>query len=667
MNSEFIINKNINDQGLTIEKISFLNNGRCGVIFNDNSFSFLSNFIHYRKTKSNKIIIYLGIKKLLTIDSKKNVSINNMTSNIELSFFKSLFKYGKNTKLYNFFSTGDRKFIDNNLLKKLFEKNFSKKYVDLLFLNSFSWKKQVTNSDLHTHLQEILNSYEYIDFIVYVLKKYNISEEIIKKYKSIDVNSIRLEPDKVGMRFEDLERALYNRNNIFTEIKNIIGLKDFKELYSLLYRYIIDNKFKKEGIEYSEISFSTPSTLEYISDNIDFSNHHFLLSINRNSKSIFPHIEKDGKKKVNSIVKTLENCLDKGLVIGFDIMGKESTINKDSFDELFSILVPIIMNHPSSVVRCHAGESNDDDNILNTLRQIKNARENYIQFISSQTGKEIDEIRKVFDSEPRVRIGHGIHFDKSHFDEMCSLMKELNVVVEINITSNLKLGYRNNVSEINKIVNLYKENGIPFVLSTDGGGMYSTSINQEENLLFSLDQSDDYPPYLKDSEEKSKFKFKKGIGNELKDIGDKYISARVKELLGRDYVPSSYKEALAIEEKFYGTSDVSVQVLNEISRLLKFLLEQDIDETYERVVDEINDIKMINKYNPKEAKVKLYFLEKETDIIEGFNTLKYFDYIYENSFNDELNFMNEFNDQYIDEELFKNYIDNVKGKEYRGR
>ena len=86
---------------------------------------------------------------------------------------------------------------------------------------------------------------------------------------------------------------------------------------------------------------------------------------------------------------------------------------------------------------------------------------------------------------PRIRIGHGVNIQYN--PELVRLIHKYDVVVEINASSNYALG---NIDSIDDIpLDFYKKNGIKYVISTDGGGVYSTSILQEENLLGDADDS----------------------------------------------------------------------------------------------------------------------------------------------------------------------------------
>ena len=122
------------------------------------------------------------------------------------------------------------------------------------------------------------------------------------------------------------------------------------KMYSVLLAASL-NKLKNEGIEYSEISFSTFSTLKYLSDeykNREHPNFRLLMSIDRN-------------KDVSSFKEAsseLFELLKDNVVAGVDIVGLESKFNDETsktFEESLEWIVPVLHMYPNSVLRFQDG------------------------------------------------------------------------------------------------------------------------------------------------------------------------------------------------------------------------------------------------------------------------------------------------------------------------
>jgi adenosine deaminase len=75
------------------------------------------------------------------------------------------------------------------------------------------------------------------------------------------------------------------------------------------------------------------------------------------------------------------------------------------------------------------------------------------------------------------RIGHGVDIVFEHDSaSFLNLMKENDIAIEINLTSNeFILGVKGDSHPFN----LYKESGVPIVISTDDPGILRTSITEE--------------------------------------------------------------------------------------------------------------------------------------------------------------------------------------------
>ena len=160
-------------------------------------------------------------------------------------------------------------------------------------------------------------------------------------------------------------------------------------------------------------------------------------------------------------------CLDP-YVAGCDIVGEEiSDIRELSF--VIKEIVKIAQKDPDFVIRIHAGENNSlKDNVANSVACVKNALE------EGQT-------------MPKLRIGHGLYTCSLHSkkgEQLLSSLRENNVVLEFQLTSNVRL---NNLNSLKRHpLHEYLKAGIPCVQGTDGGALYGTNSIDEQLSLSKL-------------------------------------------------------------------------------------------------------------------------------------------------------------------------------------
>ena len=88
---------------------------------------------------------------------------------------------------------------------------------------------------------------------------------------------------------------------------------------------------------------------------------------------------------------------------------------------------------------------------------------------------------------PNIRIGHGLYtpnLNSNEGKELIKEMKEKNVIVEFQITSNVRL---NNLSDLNKHpIKTYLKSGVKCVQGTDGCGIYGVDTIDEQLALYNL-------------------------------------------------------------------------------------------------------------------------------------------------------------------------------------
>jgi len=366
---------------------------------------------------------------------------------------------------------------------------------------------EYTKTELHTHLVGMLSAEEFVDFI----KKCEIDSFKFEDERLIP-NDLLNEAYYKLIQIKDKEVISYNKMNLYycnrTEIlKSIVN--EYAKKYSIsnkkaskyIYNLLINESLRslvKQGVEYVEISYSFSDRISnFIIDNDlkDKIKCKFLLSTQRTApaQSTDPNVNTFEKAS-----KNLKKILEQGNCVGFDIMGEETKLRDEeldyndknhSFMVKLAILFDTLLRFDNTTLRIHSGETKESFN--NTL------------FIL----KMIDELTtkmNIVIPPPEIRIGHGLYFNKE--EEYISLLKKFGCIIEINASSNLKLG--NIESEEFIPYNFYITNGIPIVISTDSHGLYGTTIPKEDERANRVIRNDE--KYNKIVEQDEKLLFKKG-------------------------------------------------------------------------------------------------------------------------------------------------------------
>ena len=358
-----------------------------------------------------------------------------------------------------------------------------------------------TYTELHTHLlgmmraeDLLLFAQKYTDYIYYPIEK-NLDDvkriipiaDIFNDQKAL--NQLRI---KKGTQVPDTYcNDIYaNRGILLDYLANILCQKGkHKTNVNYDYQFIKDNypninekyasliyedyinlclaDLYNQGVNYVEISNSSLKKIKnfkidpYLEDKIKC---RFLLSTDR-AKRI---------KSMKSSAKLLREALENGNAVGFDIMGLERPLTdiekiysksekSYSFKRKLEIIFEILLKYENTALRIHSGENQASmDNTLLTLRYIDEiANEMKLDYLPTE-----------------IRIGHGIHFNQS--DEYLELLKNYNCIIEINASSNYALS---NISDYSQIpYDYYLDNDIPVLLSTDGHGLYETTIPEEDKI-----------------------------------------------------------------------------------------------------------------------------------------------------------------------------------------
>ncbi len=285
--------------------------------------------------------------------------------------------------------------------------------------------------------------------------------------------------------FPDLEETSTKRGSVITccarNMAKRLGLnpkddKDVSKCRGLIYIKMLKKSLKSlkdSGVEYVEFSYSTPKTIEtmhkyYKKHRDEFANVEMgiLYSMSRNSIRA---------KKVDDGLAAFKELVDDKRVKGFDLMGQEHGITHEEFEDesvhthfsyIIKNVLEIMDGKRNMVLRLHAGENPECyQNPLYSLQVIDRL------------------VKKYGFVPPQIRIGHGLYFFQNNEfspeekNEYARLLRKYGVIVEINATSNYTLS---NIYDLELLpYQWYLDNNIPFVLATDGAGMYLTNALQE--------------------------------------------------------------------------------------------------------------------------------------------------------------------------------------------
>ncbi len=166
-------------------------------------------------------------------------------------------------------------------------------------------------------------------------------------------------------------------------------------------------------------------------------------------------------------------------VVGIDIMGHEKNSIRDLKEPITKIVQWAARNKPGFVARTHAGENpyfSADPSTIDEYN-INNAYESVTMMDEARRDEPGGAMTAPYGDQVQLRMGHG-RFGLQ--DATLDLIKRTNTIPEICLTSNRLLNHIDDYSSgENSPFNRYERKGIPFVIGSDGFGMYSTSLPEE--------------------------------------------------------------------------------------------------------------------------------------------------------------------------------------------
>ena len=515
------------------------------------------------------------------------------------------------------------------------------------------------NAELHTHFMEVLSAEEFLNFLLKYIdvipvnssdiivdcpidsdKPTEIDESKVFEWVKIEdalkkpkiVEQLRVPTDR-QVPFNKISEALYKRNSLIDYAGYIKGQENIRKAINKTKAVANDIKshFKKEiiadlliesvktlkdqGIEYVELSYSNSNHLESMikklrEAKISGITVRFLLSERRDAKAkIYRHNSREVQRLLNEYEE----------VVGFDVMGfeeeildseKEKTGNcKTVYDRLrFTIEHLLESNRTKPTLRIHSGEifynregspNNNPFLVLQILEEI----EKDLQHEGIIEGNLADVLN--------IRIGHGINFQPT--EEYFDKLKHFGVMIELCASSNFSLRNMFDLKEMP--YKTYEKHDIPFVLGTDGGGFYLTTLKDESKIasIFGgsglLNSINVNPPSLPPSKlsKLSQTILSYEPEFDLSDFSLGKITQDYKkdstksEFINNYFISLDKLDTLDFEEEKlfpYGTPEIE-KVKSEFIRLQSFYHDKVINELYYTTEEEqiiMNNFKKIENY-----------------------------------------------------------------------
>lgn len=291
-------------------------------------------------------------------------------------------------------------------------------------------------------------------------EKIELTENLIKKIPEEDIKNI------VFKMLEDKKSNSPYKNNTLRQDK-------------LLW---IAREYQKQGIKYVELA---DTDLAKVGEPA--------VKLLQEVHDIFPEIEKETGVKIRYLLairripltiikdqKTSNTYLKENInvlkavakspyVVGSDFIGEEINDISDLQPVIQEIVKYVREEDKDFTIRIHAGENDSlRDNVRKSILCVKEALKD---------GQKM----------PKCRIGHGLYsedLDSQAGKELIQLMQETGVVIEFQLTSNVRL---NNISDLsNHPIKKFLKNGIKCVQGTDGCGFYGSDTYDEQLALQNL-------------------------------------------------------------------------------------------------------------------------------------------------------------------------------------
>ena len=291
-------------------------------------------------------------------------------------------------------------------------------------------------------------------------EKIKLNEKIANKIQETDIKNYVLK------MLEDKKDNSPYKNNSLRQDKLLWIAREYKK-QGIKYVEIADTDLAKTG----EPAIKLLEEIHQIFPTIEAETGvkiRFLIGIRRIPLTIIKD-QKTSSTYLKENINVLRAVGKSPYVVGSDFIGEEINDISDLQPAIKEIVKYVNNEDNDFTIRIHAGENDSlRDNVRKSIMCVK---------------QSLEKNQKM----PRCRIGHGLYsenLDTQSGKELMNLMKETGVVIEFQLTSNVRL---NNLSYLgNHPIKTFLNNGVKCVQGTDGCGMYGSDTFDEQLALQNL-------------------------------------------------------------------------------------------------------------------------------------------------------------------------------------
>ena len=359
-------------------------------------------------------------------------------------------------------------------------------------------------------------------------EKISLKKELIEQIPEPDIK------DYIYKMLDDKKENSIYKNNTLRQDKLLWIAREYQK-QGIKYVEIADTDLGKNGEPavkvLEEVHLLMPAIEKETGVKI-----RFLIGIRRIPLTIIKD-QKTSSTYLKENINVLRAVAKSPYVVGSDFIGEEINDISDLQPVIREIVKYVNEEDKDFTIRIHAGENDSlRDNVRKSIICIKEALED---------GQKM----------PRCRIGHGLYSEDLNTEagkELMKLLKDSGVIIEFQLTSNVRL---NNLSNLNNHpIKKFLNNGVKCVQGTDGCGMYGSDTFDEQlalqNLLNLTDED---------------FSEMREVENELIEKNDAYFEEKSKKfnefLNGR-----TIKEAvLKLEEQYMKQTENDEELRNNSS------------------------------------------------------------------------------------------------------
>ena len=291
-------------------------------------------------------------------------------------------------------------------------------------------------------------------------KKMELTEEMVKLIPEKDIVEMVLK------MMEDKKADSPYKNNVLRQDKLLWIAREYQK-QGVNYVEIADTDLAKVGEPavklLQEIHDIFPTIEQETGVKI-----RFLLAIRRIALTIIKD-QKTSNTYLKESINVLRAVAKSPYVVGSDFIGEEINDISELQPAIDQIVKYVREEDPDFTIRIHAGENDSlRNNVRKSILCVKQAL---------AKGQEM----------PRCRLGHGLYSEDLNSEagkELMELMRKTGIVVEFQLTSNVRL---NNLTDLaNHPIKKFLQNGVKCVQGTDGCGFYGSDTFDEQLALQNL-------------------------------------------------------------------------------------------------------------------------------------------------------------------------------------